>query len=258
LGPVDEADLHAFVDGRLGEERRAAVAEWLEARPEERRRVADWQRHNELIGQLWGQVALEPLPARLAVDRLVRRLWRRRALATAAGVMLLLGAGAAGWVARELMPPAAEPAIDPIAQLAGTGVEAHRMFVAEKRHAVEVSRDEEQHLVTWLSNRLGRPLRVPDLGGFGLQLLGGRLLPTHEGGPAAQLMYEDASGARLTVYVTRGRGQDTAFRILERGNITAFYWLDRDTAYAVIGSAPRERLLAICQAIYDQMEARPT
>ncbi len=248
-GPVDEAELHAWADRRLGEERRAAAAAWLEAHPEDRRRVNEWQRQNELIERLWGNVAQEPIPARLSIGRLLRRNWRSRAMATAAALALLAAGAAGGWAARGLNQPQA----DAIEAMADSGLEAHRLYVAEKRHPVEVGRSEEQHLVTWLSRRLDRPLTAPDLKGFGLQLLGGRLLPLR-GEPAAQLMYEDGSGGRYTLFVTRGRGDDTAFRVIEQNGVSAFYWVDHDTAYALIGSAPRERLLEISREIYAQLD----
>ncbi len=48
-------------------------------------------------------------------------------------------------------------------------------------------------------NRLGRPLVTPDLEPLGYRLMGGRLLAGAAGDPTAQLMYEDAAGARLNV-----------------------------------------------------------
>ena len=54
-------------------------------------------------------------------------------------------------------------------------------------------------------------VRAPDLGGFGLKLLGGRLLPGVSG-PAALFMYEGANGERFTIYCSRLDGARTAFR----------------------------------------------
>ncbi len=249
-GPADDAELHAWADRRLGEERRAAVAAWLETHPEDRRRVNEWQRQNELIERLWGGVAMEPVPARLTIASLLRRSWRSRAMATAAALALLAVGAAGGWLARgrEQAPP------EPLVQMADTGLEAHRLYVAEKRHPVEVGRDEEQHLVTWLSRRLDRPLQAPDLSRFGMQLLGGRLLPVGGGEPAAQLMYEDGSGSRYTLFITRGRGEDTAFRVVEQNGVSAFYWVDHNTSYALIGSAPRDRLLEISREVFAQLD----
>ena len=225
------------------------MAAWLEAHPEDRRRVNEWQRQNELIERLWGGVAQEPLPQRLSIGRLLRQSWRSRAMATAAALALVAAGATGGWMARGID----QDRSDGLVAVADSGLEAHRLYVAEKRHPVEVNRDEEQHLVTWLSRRLERPLTAPDLGSFGLQLLGGRLLPLR-GEPAAQLMYEDSSGGRYTLFVSRGHGEDTAFRVVEQNGVSAFYWVDHDTAYALIGSATRERLLSISREVYAQLD----
>ena len=55
-------------------------------------------------------------------------------------------------------------------------------------HPVEVGADDEQHLVNWLSKRLGVKVRAPKLDDAGMSLVGGRLLPG-ENGPVAQFMY---------------------------------------------------------------------
>ena len=70
-------------------------------------------------------------------------------------------------------------------------------------------------------------------------------------------MYEDATGGRYTLFVARGRGGETAFRIAEQDGATAFYWVDEEMAYALIGSAPRDRLLAIAREIYEQLTPKP-
>src|SRR5690606_31282913 len=82
------------------------------------------------------------------------------------------------------------------------------VYVAESLHAVEVTGGDSEHLSTWLSNRLETGLAMPDLSTEGFTFLGGRLLPAPEiaGGRAAQLMYEDAAGERLTLYITPATG----------------------------------------------------
>ncbi|HEX7465011.1 MAG TPA: anti-sigma factor, partial [Usitatibacter sp.] len=76
------------------------------------------------------------------------------------------------------------------------------------RHPVEVDAKDQDHLVKWLSKRLDMALTVPVLSTEGFELLGGRLLPGNDG-PVAQFMYQDASGKRLTLYVTRPHKGDT-------------------------------------------------
>jgi len=93
----------------------------------------------------------------------------------------------------------------------------------------------------------------PDLTAQGFQLVGGRLLPAASG-PAAQFMYENADGDRLTLYVERNRsGGETAFRFVAQDEISAFYWKDGPLAYALIGRADREQLLGLANATYQQI-----
>ncbi len=67
---------------------------------------------------------------------------------------------------------------------------AHVVYSREKRHAIEVMANEERHLVSWLSKRLGFALKVPNLSREGYALVGGRLLPGDQGS-VAHFMYED-------------------------------------------------------------------
>jgi anti-sigma factor RsiW len=82
---------------------------------------------------------------------------------------------------------------------------AHAVYSPEVRHPVEVGADQEQHLVAWLSKRLGAPLRAPKLDDVGYFLVGGRLLPG-ENGPVAHFMYQSKRYA-ITLYVRTMRSQ---------------------------------------------------
>lgn len=134
-------------------------------------------------------------------------------------------------------------------------VGAHRVLVREKRHPVEVPSSEEAHLIRWQSNRLGRPLRAPDMTGQGFTLVGGRLL--NEGAlPAAQFMYENADKQRMTIYVRAADGtEDVAFRFVSDdagagAGSAAFYWIDKAFAYALVAPLGRDQLMPIANKIY--------
>ena len=242
----DEAELQAYVDQQLGDARRAQIDVWLDENPDAAVAVAHYQAQNRALHD-----AFEPLLGRPASERFrnldrvgtrTSRVWQ-----IAAVIALIVGAGG-GWSANEYFHtgPSAEIA------LARDGVIAHRTFEIEKRHAVEVAANEEQHLVAWLSKRLEAPVRPPDLSEGGFQLVGGRLLPTASG-PAAQFMYENEKGDRLTLYVERNRtGDETSFRFVEQDEVSAFYWKDGPLAYALIGRAERETLLRLARTTYSQ------
>ena len=99
--PVQEDELHAYVDGELPPERREAVAVWLAANPEQAALVAGWQAQAEAIRARYGAVLDEPMPARLRLDALLRgeRSGRRRwvTFAAAAAMAAFLVGGATGW-----------------------------------------------------------------------------------------------------------------------------------------------------------------
>src|SRR5512144_1616038 len=95
--PVTEEELHAYVDGELAADRRAAVEQWLAGHAEDAARVAAWRAQADAIRARYGAVASDPVPARFDLDRLARqgRKWSRLA-AAAVIAALLLGTGA-GW-----------------------------------------------------------------------------------------------------------------------------------------------------------------
>jgi anti-sigma factor RsiW len=133
-------------------------------------------------------------------------------------------------------------------------VVAHVVYSPEVRHPVEVGADQEAHLVAWLSKRLNTTLRIPQLGGIGYSLVGGRLLPGEQG-PAAQFMYQDGQGLRLTLYVRtdRERTRETAFRFSQDGNVRTFYWIDHGLGLALSGEIDKDELLRVATAVYQQL-----
>jgi anti-sigma factor RsiW len=245
---VGDHELHALVDGQLDAERRAAVERWLEAHPEEAARLTGWRRQNASIQAAYGAVADEPVPERLRPLAPRRRFGRLAAVA--ASIALFVAGALVGWFGHGRLGE--EHAAE--LRLADRAIAAHRVYAVEVRHPVEVAASDEDHLVRWLSKRLDHALRVPDLSRAGYKLMGGRLLAS-EGGPAAQFMYEDSGGRRITVYCSRvPQRRETAFRFERSGALGAFYWLDGAVGYAITGDLPRPALLTIAHMVYDQIE----
>ena len=65
-------------------------------------------------------------------------------------------------------------------------------------------------------------IKAPDLTGFGFRLMGGRLLPASTNGVAAQLMYDDDHGTRLTLYLRNGETGETDHQFLREGTFRRF------------------------------------
>ncbi len=245
---INEAELHAYVDNRLPPERAAAVAAYLAEYPAEAERVEAWRRQAEALRALYDPVLNEPVPARLLQSPRPFRLapWLTR---TAAAVALVLAGGVGGWLWRGHEDAKVRPTLT----LAREATTAHLVYAPEVRHPVEVTVREQAHLVAWLSKRLGKPVRAPNLADAGFALMGGRLLPASEG-LACQFMYENAQGQRVTLYIRSGNvGGPTAFRFMSEGKAQGFYWIDGPLGYALIGEIEREPLLTLARLVYQQL-----
>lgn len=251
---VSEADLQAWADGRLEASRCAALEAWFTAHPEEAERAAAYREFNEKLRARFDPVLAETVPQRLKRALYGRTRWRPLAIA-AGWVALGIAVGiVAGWQLHALRTPVpvAQPDAPMIARRAAL---AHATYSPEVRHPVEVGADQEQHLVAWLSKRLGGEVRAPKLDGEGMALVGGRLLP-RDPGPVAQFMYQNAQGRRVTLYVrTEGLDQrETAFRFAREGNVRVFYWIDRKFGYALSSAdMNREELLNLANMVYRQL-----
>ena len=150
---------------------------------------------------------------RLKVDTLLRSGRKWRAIAAAVAAFAFLVGGVSGWMARGTTEVAA--AAGPADQIAREALSAHKLYIAEVRHPIEVGAA-EAHLMPWLSRRSGTNLRIPDFSHFDLKLLGGRLLPGPSG-PAALFMFENGNGDRVTFYCSKAGPQQMAFRYLQSG-----------------------------------------
>jgi anti-sigma factor RsiW len=249
MNDIREDDLHAYVDGGLDDARRLEVESWLAGHPEDAERVRDWEAQNRALHHAFDPVLNEPLPLDLvhaASGRRHRlgRLWR-----SIAAVLALAATGLAGYGigVRSARPPT-------LAQLPRDAAAAYAVFTPERRHPVEVDAAHADHLVAWLSNRLGSRLSAPDFTAEGFALLGGRLL-SGGGGPVAQFMYQDTAGHRVTLYIRRDvrDGRDTAFRHAVENGVEVFYWIDRDLGYALSGQIGHADMQRLAEAAYRQI-----
>jgi anti-sigma factor RsiW len=248
--PVTADELHAYVDGMLPADRKKAVEAWLASHPDDAARVAEWRALAEVVRDRYGSVADEPVPARFDIAKLARPHMPWRAIAAATILAAAIG-GAAGWVGHA----ASTPAPSSVEIITAEALSAHKLYVAEVRHPIEV-RAAEQHLIPWLSKRLGTNLRIPDLKEYSLKLLGGRLLPGPIG-PAALFMYESPNGERFTIYCSKSKKLRMALRYQSGGDVAAMHWVESEMGYVVSGPDDRDRLAKIAQTAYEQMENPP-
>jgi anti-sigma factor RsiW len=257
---ISEAELHAYLDGELSTEDRTEVEALLAASPADASLLRELRDLNQAIAERYAARLDEAVPQRM--DRLLALIpeqrasshssYARRLMPLAAAILIAALAGAGGYLTRGLTTDARRPE----SSFVSTAIGAHSVYVPEVRHPVEVGAAEEAHLVQWLTKRIGANVRAPVLAPLGWKLVGGRLLPDR-GLPAAQFMYEDATGRRLTLYMRKETSlNNTAFQFAESDGLGAFYWVDRPLAYAIAGRLKREELTSIATAVYGQLEQR--
>ena len=250
--PVTEDELHAYVDNELPAERCGDVEAWLATHPDDAARVHSWRTMADALHARYDSVIDEAVPKRLEIERLERqpRKWVYGAIAATLAAFVM--GGGVGWLARG----AAAAAPSALQNLTVDAIEAHRLYVVEVRHPVEVPGNERNHLQQWLTKRCGWAVRAPELAAAGLKLVGGRLLPGSSG-PASFMMYESASGERFTIYTAKSDAEATQMRYAAEGKESTLFWADDGVVYAVVSTgADRGRLTQIAQAVYDQMEKK--
>lgn len=266
--PLTDDEIHTLVDGQAAPGQLAALRARLALDADAQATVLQWQRQRDALRGLLHQVEQEPVPASLlsagqgATDsqQAVRRWSRWGGLAASA--LLVFGAG---WLSHgqwDMTHPSSSTPLSKAAhgrEFIHQAALAHAVYAPEVRHPVEVTAAQQEHLVQWLSKRLGKPLKVPQLSGQGFDLVGGRLLPG-DAGARAQFMFQNAGGQRVTLYLgvmdaspPSAALSETAFRFSNEGPVPSFYWVDQGWGYALSGALTREDLLAIAEAVFRQL-----
>lgn len=256
--PITEDDLHGYVDQVLAPERRAEVEAYLAEHPEVAGRVAGYAAQRDGLREALGPIAQEPVPPELSLGRMIeaRRpsAWHRPWQAIAAAVLLLAIGGTGGWAWRGL----AEPPRSGIAALAREGAENYAVYAADHSRAVELGAADRPQLVSWLSDRLQRPVAVPDLAQAGYRFMGGRLVATPHG-PAGLLMYDDDRGTRLAMLVRPMEIEgDTPMSEHSQGAVSGVTWADRGLGYTLVGDRPADVLHPLADEARRQIRAGET
>lgn len=259
--PICDDELMAFIDGELDPDRQWQIEQQAQHDDGLAATIAALRAQRKALRDGLDSVLYEPIPQRLLqVEASSRPALQRVAAALAwMAVGITVGSLTTGQYLAQNDSVRAEFSLanqpPDLPHFVHQATVAYAVFAPEVRHPVELGSGEEHALNTWLSGRLGRPMRAPDLTRLGFTLVGGRLLPAEANKPAAQFMYEDRQGQRITVYL-RGMARptpETAFRYVGKGGVRTLYWVERNWGYALSGELSRPQLLQAARSIYDQL-----
>jgi len=249
---VEDLELQSYHDGELDPARRLQVEARIASDTNSASRLQAWREIDQRLHQRFDPILTEPgntFPTTaVSAPRASGALMRFACVAAIAGLMSV-----SGWVGWSLNPAArtssqgAEGNIE--VSLVAPALFAHRIYTEDPGRPVEVSALQQVSLNHWVSQRMHTPLAAPDLSKHGLTLIGGRLLPSTDR-MAAQFMYEAPDASRVTVYVRRiSEGGRAEFRYHERDDLHAFYWIDDNMGYAVVGVQPASELISLAGAV---------
>lgn len=270
--PVDESDLHAFVDGELDAERRRLIEEHLHKHHEDAALVEGWRRQNAALRAAFANTVKEPLPASLRTTNKAslassfgsgvnwarfspskssslramrrpdtsRKLQRRPMIAVSLLTLLAGGliAGAALLAFTNPATPPAEMRPAPVA-FVERAESAYATFATDTR-AVEIGVDRKAELSAWLADRVGYGA-LPDLSGAGLELRGGRLVPGALG-PAGLLFYRSAEGALVGLYFERAAGERPGAAPRPAPGLAVVEWRAGGRAFVLLGPLSAEAM----------------
>ncbi len=248
---VAEADLHAFVDGRLTLDRRADVLRLLSSSRADRALIEAWQDQNDALRGAFAGVEREPLPPTLNLAPLshlrlaepiapepepARSRQNGRMFAALATAAVIMAGFAGAWTLRDtsdgdvVVNGGSRTSIEE-----GLAKSAVAALAREGGPSKTTRRPGDGSLPT---------TTIPDLGRSGFDLIRAEAAVL----PASLVFhYENAAAERVVISVARGASVRASSAPALIGG--AWSWYRHDKAYALAGTMPPSRLHALATTL---------
>ncbi|MEM5435849.1 anti-sigma factor [Paraburkholderia diazotrophica] len=249
--PIVEEDFHAYIDHALDADRRKEVQDYLDRDPAAAATVTKFAAQRQRLRSALAPIADEAVPERLRVSSLLAHqhksrptIWR-----TAAAVVLALTTGTVGgWHMRGALAPSGG-----ISVLAGEARSSYMAYAADP--AAEMDKAD---LIKLVSEKLQRPVEIPDLSRSGYQYVGGRLVSTVHGS-AGLFFYDRADGTRMAIMI-RPMVREKEAPMIEQaaGNVGGITWAARGLGYSVVGTESPHLLHPIADEVRRQVRVGPS
>jgi anti-sigma factor RsiW len=241
----DDAELVALIDNELDESRRTALLARLAADERLRQRYEEFRQTGApLAASLDGlltQAPLARLRAALPVDSPVRQ--PRIALRDlAAGMIGILAAGAAAWVALSL------GLLRERQDWRTAVVEYTNLYTNETFSPLNPDASLQAIELSALGARVGVNLTPESVALPGLRFTVAFML-SYNGAPLGVVAYVDPSGAPVLLCIIANDAPDAPMRSERRDNLSLAWWSRGGRSRLVIGRIPEERAVALAQTL---------
>jgi anti-sigma factor RsiW len=252
-----------YIDDRLDERARAAVAAHLLAHPDAAAEVEALRRQNEALKGIGQEILDESVPERLLellreepkVVNLTEERGRRRPsafLEAAAAILLFCAGGGIGWFLNDQLdqPPQAADVI------ASDLARWYDFYGATRDYPIDFPPDRSAELATWIGRSFERDVPPPDLSAFGYNYGGGQLLPV-AGVSTGFFQFYGPDHARIAVFFWPAERPPRSIIDLGRDkNISARYWFGDGLSFAVISDEANPDLERVAEAVFAFYEAK--
>jgi anti-sigma factor RsiW len=255
-----DEQIQDYIDGRLNERDRAAVAAYLLAHPRVAAEVEAVRRQSDALRALGQEILDQPVPERLrqllrdrptrprdAPRREAPRPVRRAPafLEAAAAILLLCVGGAVGWFAHGVARP-----VPGLADMLLADMGRAYAFYAARDYPVAFPPERAEEFVTWIGRSFAREVRPPDLAAFGYSYRGGRVIPS-AGASIGLFQFVRPEDAELAVFFWTNAAPPGIVRALhDRDNIAAHFWNTDGISFAVISHKANRDLETAAKAIF--------
>jgi anti-sigma factor RsiW len=133
------------------------------------------------------------------------------------------------------------PIVGPINQgyTESQAIQAHLFYRKQGRSILEANKDKQHQLLTWVSGRLGKEIRLIDFSEMGYSNAGMMLVPAMDNF-AMVTVYEDDQGQKLTLYVgLRDAGKTDDIECVARENTKSLCsWANAELQFVVVSDLP--------------------
>jgi anti-sigma factor RsiW len=239
--PIEDAELHAYVDSALDPERMRAVEGQLKQDPALAARVAGYREDKLALKNLYGTADAEPLPPAWAtmIETRKRLAPSRRVMGVIAAALLIAVSGTGLYLRMSSRPAetglvasalSARNEANPPLQILPPSADAHRYDAA-------------------LQAVVGSNVRVPVLDRLGYRFSGMR---TYQG--AAELLYRNGEGRLFSLYLRRSEGQ-VRFDQFERGGLRICIWQDDRISMVMAGNVSAAVMQRLASLAYTGLSA---